>query len=105
MVEQLEDEKLDEYVKNHDIVILDIFTTWCGPCITQAAILEELAKDKVASNVSIVKMDADTCPKTCGRFNITAIPTVVLFNGGQHVKIHVGVWSKEDLLKEIAALK
>lgn len=105
MVEQLEDEKLDEHLKNHDIVILDIFTTWCGPCVTQAAILDELVKAVDEGSVSVVKMDADKCPKTCERFKVTAIPTIVLFKGGKQVKIHVGVWSKEDLMKEIAALK
>jgi thioredoxin 1 len=104
MVQTLKDEELDTYINNHDIVILDIYTTWCGPCAAQAAILDGLEKDKAADGVSVIKMDADQCPKLCERFGITAIPTVVLFKGGKHVKIHVGVWSKEDLLNEIVAL-
>jgi len=105
MVQTLKDEELAEYIKNHDIVILDIYTSWCGPCSTQAAILEELLKEDGASGVSIVKMDADSCPKTCNQFNVRAIPTLVLFKGGKHVKVHVGVWAKAELKMEIAALK
>ncbi len=105
MVQTLKDEELAEYIKKHDIVILDIYTVWCGPCKTQAAILEELSKEDGASGMSIVKMDADSCPKACDEFNVRAIPTLVLFKGGKQVKIHVGLWSKEELKMEIEALK
>ncbi|MFX1474322.1 MAG: thioredoxin family protein [Promethearchaeota archaeon] len=104
MVTQIEDRQLEEYVKTHEIVVLDIFTTWCGPCTTQAAILTGLESEVDSKRVSIIKMDADQCPTTCQRFGVTAIPTVVLFKEGKVVTNHVGVWSKADLLREIEAL-
>ena len=104
MVQQIEDGQLDEFIKAHEIVVLDVFTTWCGPCKTQAVILEDLAKEVDSQRVSIIKMDADRCPIACQRFGVTAIPTLVLFKDGEKIKDHVGVWSKADLLKEIEAL-
>ena len=105
MFQQLSDQELDEYINSHDIVILDIFATWCGPCVLQARILEEIAKEIKSDKVSIVKMDADQSLQTCERFRVQAIPTVILFKGGQPVKTHVGVWPKEELLRELTALQ
>jgi thioredoxin 1 len=104
MVQQIEDGQLEEFVKTHEIVVLDIFTTWCGPCKTQAVILTDLEKEVDSKRVSIIKMDADQCPSACQRFGVTAIPTLILFKEGKVVKDHVGVWSKADLMQEIQAL-
>jgi thioredoxin 1 len=105
MVEQLKDEELDAFVLKHDIVLLDIFTTWCGPCKRQAAVLEEVAKEVNPKQVAIVKMDADECTEASTRFKVTAIPTLVIFKKGKPVKSRVGLTEKADLLKELAALK
>lgn len=104
MVQQIEDGQLDEFVKTHKIVILDVFTTWCGPCKTQAVILKDLEKEVDSQHVSIIKMDAEQCPVACQRFGVSAIPTLILFKEGEFIKNHVGVWSKADLLREIEAL-
>jgi thioredoxin 1 len=105
MVQQLKDEELDAFVLEHDIVLLDIFTTWCGPCKRQAAVLEEVAKEVNPKQVAIVKMDADECREASTRFKVTAIPTLVIFKKGKPVKSRVGLTEKADLLKELAALK
>lgn len=105
MAQQLKDEELDNFVLKHDIVLLDIFTTWCGPCKMQAAVLEEVAKEVNPKQVAIIKMDADECPVTSGRFKVTAIPTLVMFKKGKPVKTCVGLTKKPDLLKDLAALK
>lgn len=105
MVQQLKDEELDDFVLKHDIVLLDIFTTWCGPCKMQAAVLEEVAKEVNPKQVAIAKMDADECPETSGRFKVTAIPTLVIFKKGKPVKSCVGLTQKAALLKDLAALK
>jgi len=105
LVEQLKDEELDDFVLKHDIVLLDIFTTWCGPCKMQAAVLEEVAKEANPKQVAIAKMDADECPVTSGRFKITAIPTLVIFKKGKAVKTTVGLTQKAALLKDLAMFK
>jgi len=105
MVQELKDEELNDFVLKHDIVLLDIFTTWCGPCKRQAAVLEEVAKEVNPKQVAIVKMDADQCPESSGRFQVTAIPTLVIFKKGKPVKSRVGLTDKAELLKDLAVLK
>jgi thioredoxin 1 len=105
MVQQLKDDELNDFVLKHDIVLVDIFTTWCGPCKRQAAVLEEVTKEVNPKQISIVKMDADECPETSGRFKVTAIPTLIVFKNGKPIKSRVGLTSKEDLVKDLAALK
>jgi len=104
MVHVLDDGTLEDFVKQHDIVILDIFTTWCGPCQLQARIFQELEKEIDHQRVALAKLDAEKCPKTSERFNVTAIPTLIIFKGGKPVKRFVGVQEKDRLLAEIASL-
>lgn len=104
MTKELNDQTLNDFVKKHDIVILDIFTEWCGPCKMQAAILAELAKEVDSKQVAIAKIDADQAPETVQRFKITAIPTLVLFKKGEPVQTYIGLRPKEKLLEEISAL-
>jgi thioredoxin 1 len=104
MVQQLEDHELDEFLKKHETVLVDIFTVWCGPCVTQAEILKKLEEKIDTSELVIVKMDADQCPEASQRFKIRAIPTLLLFKGGELVKTHVGVWDAKEIMKEVSAL-
>jgi thioredoxin 1 len=104
MATELNDDTIDEFVRQNEIVILDIFTTWCGPCTLQAKILEDLGKELDGKRVAIAKLDADQAPKTSQKYRITAIPTVILFKNGKPVQTHIGVWPKEALANELAVL-
>jgi thioredoxin 1 len=104
MATELTDDTIDAFINDHEIVILDIYTTWCGPCVMQAKILEDLAPKLDAKRVVIAKIDADQAPKTSEQYGIRAIPTLILFKKGKSVKTHVGVWPMDDLLKEINSL-
>ena len=105
MVTELTDDTIDAFLSNHDIVILDIYTTWCGPCVMQAKILEDLALKLDAKREVIAKIDADQAPKTSEQYGIRAIPTLILFKKGKPVKTHVGIWPMDEMLKEIKNLE
>ena len=104
MTTELTDDTIDAFIKENEIVVLDIYTTWCGPCVMQAKILEDLAPKLDAKRVVIAKIDADQAPKTSEQYGIRAIPTLILFKKGKAVKTHVGIWPMDDLLKEIDSL-
>jgi thioredoxin len=104
MVEELNDKTIDAFITEHEIVVLDIYTEWCGPCKIQTPIMESLDKELDKDRVRIAKLDADQAPETSMKYQIRAIPTVILFQDGKPVQTHIGVWPREEIEKELAAI-
>lgn len=75
-------------------VLVDFWAPWCGPCKMLTPTIEELAGD-YAGKVRIGKMNTDDNPQTASQHQISAIPTVMLFKGGQVVDKFVGMTSKD----------
>ena len=82
-MQEIESEEIDDIVKNNKIVILDCYATWCQPCKTQAAMLEEL--EKRYKEVKFVKIDVDKDPEFSGIWEIYAVPTTIVFINEQIV--------------------
>ncbi len=73
-------------------VLVDFFATWCGPCRMLAPVLDELATEKAI----------DASPEIAAHFNVTSVPTLILFKDGEAVKQTVGAQPKQNLLAFIA---
>lgn len=84
-------------------VLVDFWATWCGPCKMIAPIIDEIANEKVGA-VKVSKVDVDQNPATAARYGIRAIPTILLFKGGEVKEQIVGMTSKKDLLAKLEAL-
>lgn len=78
-------------------VILDFWATWCGPCRMIAPTLAEIAEENVGK-IKVGKVNVDEEMDLAVRFGITAIPTLIVFNGGQQVNHSMGVMSKDQIL-------
>lgn len=92
-----------EAISNGDKpVLVDFWAPWCGPCKAIAPILEELATE-LGDSVKICKVNVDEANDVAGQYNIRAIPTLLLFKGGQVVEQIVGLSSKADLKAKIEA--
>ena len=76
-----------------DIVLVDFFATWCGPCRMLGPVLEEMANDR--SDIDIVKMDVDECPDIAKNYGIMSVPSLLLFKNGSLVSKKVGFMPKE----------
>lgn len=65
-------------------VLVDLWATWCGPCRQVSPALEQLARER-AGSLKLVKVDVDKSPKVSRRFDVQAVPTLLLFEGGRKV--------------------
>ena len=82
-----------EVLKSEKPVLIDFWATWCGPCMRQGPIVEELAKEGYA----VGKVDVDQNMALAQQFRVVSIPTLILFKNGTEVQRFVGLTSKEDL--------
>jgi len=83
-------------------VLVDFWAEWCGPCKMIAPLLDELAEEKVGK-VKVGKVNVDDNQELATRFGIRAIPTLLLFQGGQVRETIVGMTGKKDLEKKLAS--
>ncbi len=81
-------------------VLVDFWASWCGPCKSIAPMLEELASEMKAS-LQVCKVDVDNNTDIAGKFDIRAIPTMLLFKNGEVAETVVGLVSKEALKNRI----
>ena len=82
-----------EVLKSEKLVLIDFWATWCGPCMRQGPIVEELAEEGYA----VGKVDVDQNMALAQQFRVVSIPTLILFKNGAEVQRFVGLTSKEDL--------
>ncbi len=101
MIHYIEEEKMaEEIVKNSQkLMIVNFFADWCMPCQILSPVLNEL--DKRYQGVEIYKVNVDESPNAIYTYNVSSIPTMVLFKSGEEVERIVGFESLQNLSQMI----
>ena len=95
----LTDQNFDETIKSHDLVLVDFWAEWCGPCRMVSPILDEIAEE---NNLWIGKLNIDENPIKPAEYSVSSIPNMILFKSGKPVKTIIGARPKHILLKELS---
>ncbi len=77
-------------------VLVDFFATWCGPCKMVAPTIDEIAAER--EDIKVCKIDVDQETELAVRYNVSSIPTLMVFSGGDVVKQSLGALPKKEIL-------
>ena len=85
-----------EIINQDKPVLVDFFATWCGPCKTQAPILDQV-KQRLGNQVSIIKIDIDQNQQVAAQYQVRSVPTLIIFKNGQIKWRQSGVFAANEL--------
>jgi len=99
-ITEVDETHFQEFIRTHQYVVLDFWAEWCAPCRRVGIVLEELSKE-FSGRVTFGKCNTEDNRILAMQFNITAIPSIMLFSHGQLVDRIIGAYPKEALREKI----
>ncbi len=85
-----------EVLSSDKPVLVDFWAPWCGPCRAMAPAVDKLVAD-LGDRAKVVKLNTEDNPGTPSQYGVMAIPTFIVFKGGQEVGRHTGGMSYDQL--------
>lgn len=92
-----------EVLQSPQLVMVDFWAVWCGPCQMVGPIVEDLAQE-YNGRMKVMKLNTDQAPEVAGRYQIMSIPTILFFKNGQLVEKIVGARPKQQFKQVIDSL-
>jgi thioredoxin 1 len=90
----------EEVLEASEPVLVDFWASWCPPCRAMNPSIEALAED-----FKVCKVNIDTNQELAARYDVSSVPTLLIFKGGQIVARHVGVTPEATLRAELQKLR
>ena len=87
----------NEIISNNNLVLVDFYAEWCGPCKMLAPIISEI-KEELKDKVYVIKVNVDEEEDLSNKFGIYSIPTLVLIKDGKEIDRKVGYNTKQILV-------
>jgi len=94
---ELNDVNFEKEVKKSSVpVLVDFFATWCGPCMKQLPVVDDLAEE-FQGKARIGKINVDQNRKTAAEYTINSIPALLVFKEGKVIEKLAGLHSQDQL--------
>ncbi|MEF2976373.1 thioredoxin [Subtercola sp. YIM 133946] len=90
-----------DVINSEDTIMVDFWAEWCGPCRAVSPILDQIAAEH-SDKIKIVKLNVDDNPQIAAKYQITSIPAMKVFRGGEVVKTIIGAKPKAALENDLA---
>jgi thioredoxin 1 len=91
----------EDVLNSSDTIMVDFWAEWCGPCRAVSPILDQIASEH-SEKIKIVKLNVDDNPQMAMKYQITSIPAMKVFRGGEVVKTVIGAKPKPALEADLA---
>ncbi len=91
----------DEVLNSDKTVLVDFWAEWCGPCRAVSPILDQIAAEH-PDKIRVVKLNVDENPQMAAKYQITSIPAMKVYRGGEVVKTVIGAKPKPALEADLA---
>jgi len=90
----------NDIINTDQLVLVDFYADWCGPCKTLAPILKQV-KHELKDSIKIIKIDVDKNNVIASKYQVRGVPTMLLFKNGSQLWRQSGVLQKNDIIATI----
>lgn len=94
----VDSKNFEQTINSKEVVLVDFYATWCGPCKMLAPILDQV-NEEIEGNTLIAKLDIDNSLDVAKEYGVMSVPTMIIFKNGKEVERLVGLRQKTQILE------